>query len=235
MRPLPADLTQIRPRAVCRRHPRARRAGWNRDRIRNGFLHYVALVVGGVLRQRTPWFELRYLLDDHVPATGAKRERGVRSDLIEHIILVVAALLAAMDIKSLRVGRYVGDRRKHGFIGLTVETIAKWTQLDEGTVSRILNLLRRAGLVKGPGRDGIHVIDQPHDRRADGSYEHHPAIRQFTDLFWAGLGPGVREQLHRLRNPEQKPEAGTSAAHVLAARAERARQRRARWARRPDG
>jgi hypothetical protein len=244
---VPAALTQVGPSGVCRRRPRARGACWNRERIRNGFLHYVALVFTGILRQGTPWFELRLLLDDHVPATrrrrrgdptGRKRQRGVRDDFIHDISLVVAALLAATQIKCLRIGQYVGNRRKHGFVGLSVGTIMRCTKLSRETVSRILSLLRDAGLCKGPGQpgdEGLHIIAQPYDVRPDGSKENHPAIRQFTELFWSGLGPGVREQLHQLRNPKKPKPDDVSAAHVLSRRAERAREQRARQARPPDG
>lgn len=237
----PELMMQLGPKAVCRRRPRARCSGWNRPRIRNGFLHYVAVVVSGILAHHTPWFELRYLLDDHVPATGEERERGVREDFLKNIALVISALLARMDLKSLRVGHHAGRHRKHDFVGLTVETIAGWTRLSESTVSRVLTLLRESGLVHGPGRDGVHHINQPCDRLADGSYEWHPAIRQFSELFFIGLGKDIVRQLHELRtrSPDPAPDRGVSQAQAVGRKADQARVARearlAALARPPDG
>lgn len=238
MRTLPTDLAQIRPRAVCRRRPAPRAASWRRPRIEHGLLYFIAVRFERVIRQRTPWMELYRLLEDHVPATGAERQRGVRDDLINSLVLVVWALLAAMRIRCLRVGRYVGRGRKHGFVGLTVARIVEWTGLSEATVSRVLSLLREAGLVHGPGGDGAtHVIDQPCDRTADGSYDWHPAVRQFSQLFFTGLGKDVEIQLAELRSPKTvRPEPGICAEQGIVQKANRAREARlSRQARPPDG
>lgn len=177
-------------------------------------------------------------MEDHVPATGAERQRGVRDDLLNSLVLVVWSLLASMRIRCLRVGRYIGRGRKHGFVGLTVGKIVEWTGLSEATVSRVLALLREAGLVHGPGRDGAtHVIDQPCDRLGDGSYDWHPAVRQFSQLFFTGLGKDIELQLADLRSPKvRRPEPGICAEQGLVQKAHRAREARiSRLARAPDG
>ncbi len=195
-----------------RRHNPRACAIVRRPRIRNSFLFRCALIFRGVMMQKTPapWFELRRLLEDEVPATGGARQRGVRSDLLESIALVVTCLLSRMDIRSLRVGHHAGDGRRHDFVGLTRETIASWCGLSEETVSRALALLRRAGLVHGPGKEGPNVIPQPVDKLPGGGYDWHPAIRRFDTLFFLGLGQGIAEWLHRLRTPPKKPVAGVA-------------------------
>jgi len=175
-------------------------------------LNFIAGAFAAALRRSTPWLELRRLLDDQVPATatkerqGKERERGVRSDLLESIILVVCALLARMDIRSLRVGHHVKRTgpKKPDFVGLPMHRLIEWTGLSEETIWRVLRLLRHAGLVHGPGWDGVNIIAQPCEKQPDGTYDHHPAIRRFDELFFLGLGFGPwlqRERAERARPP----------------------------------
>jgi hypothetical protein len=169
-----------------------------------------------------PWWGLRLLLNDQVPATGGERIRDVRADLIDSIVMVMVCLLARVDLKSLRVGHHAGRRRKHDFVGLSVETIATWCGLSVSTVSHVLTLLRRAGLIHGPAREenAANRIGQPWDlhrriggvcscgdaacRVPDGITEWHPAIRRVDVAFFAVLGLGP--ELHRLRTKLEQPE-----------------------------
>lgn len=189
-------MTEAAPPAKHRQHnPRACRLT-TRPRIRNGFLHFVAAKFRFAMWHGTPFAELRRLIDEQVPSTGTPRVRALRSDLIESISLVVYCLLSRLDLRSLRVGFHAGHRRKHDFVGLSRQTLASWTGLSEETVSRVMTLLRRAGLVHGPGRDGVNIIAQPCDL-VGGAYVRHPAIRRFDPLFFQGLGVGT--WLHRIR------------------------------------
>lgn len=197
-----------RPSSPRQHNPRACRLP-RRPRIRNGFLHFVAAKFRREMQRATPFAELRRLVDDHVPSTGGERIRGVRSDLVESICLVVYCLLARLDLKSLRVGFHAGRRREHDFVGLSRQTLASWTGLSEETVSRVLTLLRRAGLVHGPGRDGVNVIRQPVDR-TDGGWEWHPAVRRVDPLFFLGLGFGP--WLHEVRTGKPAPSPADRAA-----------------------
>lgn len=167
-----------------------------------------------------PWFTLRLLLNDQVPATGADRVRDVRADLIDSIVMVMVCLLSRLDLKSLRVGHHAGRRREHDFVGLSRDTIASWCGLHPSTVSRVLTLLRRAGLVHGPAREegAVNVIGQPFDKRPDGSTEWHPAIRTVNVAFFAVLGLGP--ELHEIRTRRELPPAGQT--RVAAGRAVRA-------------
>jgi DNA-binding transcriptional ArsR family regulator len=146
-----------------------------------------------------PWWTLRLLLNDHVPATGAERQRDVRADLIDSLVMVMVCLLSRLDLRSLRVGHHAGRRRKHDFVGLGRRTIASWCDLSEETVSRVLSLLREAGLVHGParGENAKHTIGQPWERGPDGATRWHPAIRRIDASLFAVLGLGP--ELHRLR------------------------------------
>ena len=170
--------------------------------------------------QPVPWWGLRLLLNDQVPATGAERIRDVRADLVDSIVMVMVCLLSRLDLKSLRVGRHAGRHRKHDFVGLSRQTIASWCDLDESTVSRVLTLLREAGLVHGPGRrEGArNVIGQPWDKRPDGTTEWHPAIRRVDVAFFAVLGLGP--ELHAIRTPA--PAVNPEQERVAAGRAARA-------------
>ena len=149
---------------------------------------------GGV----APWWGLRAAIDDAVPSTGTTRQRERRSDLTTSIVLVLCALLTRTDLKSLRVGHRGPRRGKHDFEGLSRFTIACWIGRSEETVSQVLTLLRRAGLVHGPGRDNVNVIPQPVDEKG-----WKPAIRRLDLKLFVGLGMGV--ELHKLR--EWKPPA----------------------------
>lgn len=145
-----------------------------------------------------PWWELRRLLDDHVPSTGEPRQRGRRDDLTHTLVMVVECLLARMDLKSLRVGWNAGRGKKHDFVGLPRHVIAKWCGSGESTISHALTLLRKAGLVHGPAADddAPNRIAQPYDGDDD---KWLPAVRRIDLLFFAGLGPGFQMELHRLR------------------------------------
>jgi hypothetical protein len=182
-----------------RRKPIYRERGWRRPPIRFGFLHRVASSFGAAMRsgKPAPHWGIRMSCDDRVPSTGRDRQRRRRWDLTESIVLVMWALLARVDLRSLRVGHHAGRRRKHDFVGLSRFTIACWTGLSEETVTRVLAILRHAGLVHGPGWDNINVIRQPYDVDARGVREWHPAIRRLDLRFFVVLGFGP--ELHELR------------------------------------
>ena len=182
------------------------------------------MIFAGVMRAASrgrplPWWTLRLLVNDQVPATGADRLRDVRADLIDSVVMVMVCLLSRLDLKSLRVGHHAGRRRQHDFVGLSRDTIASWCGLHPSTVSRVLTLLRRAGLVHGPAREegAVNVIGQPWDRRPDGSTEWHPAIRQLNVAFFAVLGLGP--ELHEIRTAPAAPDPAERVARGRAVRA----------------
>jgi len=119
-----------------------------------------------------------------------KRDRANRCDGLESIWAVVACLLAFMSIKSLRVGYRQPRGRTHDLVGLSVRQIGQWCGLDESTVSHVLTILRRAGYVHGPSRDGVNHISQPWETLASGQLAPLPAVRRFAFAFFADLGVG---------------------------------------------
>lgn len=186
----------------------------NRPPVAHNFLHRVALAATARLRKGpAPWWELRRLVDDHVPSTGGDRKRERRSDLTDSITMVLTCLLARMDLKSLRIGHPAGRHKRHDFVWLSRQTIAGWCGSDESTISRALTLLRKAGLVAGPARDpnAPNRIAQPYDGEDD---KWLPAVRRFDVLFFVGLGFG--QELHRIRT--SKPPAALSPDQQQAAR-----------------
>lgn len=136
--------------------------------------------------------------------------RATRSDLLEGLALVVEALLSRTDVKSLRVGwrrRYRSNGKTHDFQGLRRELLAKWSQLSESTTSRACTILRRAGLVHGPGWDGVNVIAQPYERCAvtaatPRGRRGFPCVRRVHESFFVALGMGA--WLHDLRADKPK-------------------------------
>jgi DNA-binding transcriptional ArsR family regulator len=159
------------------------------------------------------------MLNDQVPATGADRLRDVRADLIDSIVMVTVCLLSRCDLRSLRVGHQAGRRKRFDFVGLSRETIAGWCGLHPSTVSRVLTLLRRAGLVHGPAREegAVNRIGQPWEPGPDGTTAWQPAIRQFNVAFFSVLGLGP--ELHRVRTAKPAP---SPADRVASGRAQRA-------------
>ncbi len=125
--------------------------------------------------------------------------RATRADLLEGLALVVWCALSRMDLRSLRVGwrvrRRIVEGRVYDFAGLPRATIGRWADLSESTVSRAFGIMRKAGLVDGPGHDGWHVIPQPCERvpvdeRHPRGFRGLPAVRRFREEFFAGLGEG---------------------------------------------
>jgi hypothetical protein len=135
----------------------------------------------------------------------AHEDRGTRRDLLEGICLVMEATLSRADVASGRVGWKRRFRTRSGrvldFVGLPRDQVAKWTTLAESTVSRAYTLLRRAGLVHGPGHDGINVIPQPVEETADG-WRGLPCIRRVHESFWIALN------MHRWRGQVLNPTKG---------------------------
>lgn len=122
-----------------------------------------------------------------------------RSELLEVISLVMRALLCRMDLISKRVGWHPtkgARRQKHDFIGLPIDTIAKWVERDRSSVKRALTILRWVGWVPGPGKDGPWIIRQPVEKVCAPSCVHHgrecfdfkPGVRRISPAFFAALG-----------------------------------------------
>lgn len=125
-----------------------------------------------------------------------------RSELLEVISLVMRALLCRMDLISKRVGWHPtkgARRQKHDFIGLPIDTIAKWVQRDRSSVKRALTILRWLGWVPGPGKEGPWIIRQPVERICPKTCSHHtrdcfeykPGVRRISPAFFEALGPGI--------------------------------------------
>jgi hypothetical protein len=130
-----------------------------------------------------------------------------RSELLEVISLVVRALLCRMDLISKRVGWHPtrgARRQKHDFIGLPIDTIAKWVERDRSSVKRALAVLRWVGWVPGPGKEGPWIIRQPVElvcrtascgRHTRDCFEFKPGIRRISPAFFQALGPGIEGML----------------------------------------
>lgn len=179
---------------------------WNRGpRIRNGACHFFAEKFRYVLMNEiTPWAELRRQVEDAVPSTGDERQRDARIDLLRSLCLVVYALFARLDLKSLRVG-YTAGKGRRNFVGIPLRILAEWTGLGESTVSHTLTILRRAGLVFGPGDDGVNVIKQPCEEIAPGVWKFKPAIRRVDIRLFLGLGADVAAMLRAVRTRPPLP------------------------------
>jgi hypothetical protein len=174
--------------------------------LRNGRLNYAANVFLEKLQARTPPPSLASFIE--------KKNRANRSDGLESIWAVVYCLLAFTSLKSYRIGyRQPRDRWRHDLVGVTVAKIAQWCGLDKSTVSHILTLLRRCGYLFGPSEDGVNHINQPCEKNESGGFKHLPAIRRFTFVFFAELGPEVMSLL--LAKPA--PTAATATVHPSSA------------------
>ena len=140
---------------------------------------------------------------------GEARTRATRSQLLESLCLIVESNLARTRIKCGRIGhrrKTLRRGKKNDFIGLPIFLQMQWSDLSMSTVSHMLTLLRRAGLIHGPSRgDKVNHINQPCERQADGSFEWLTAVRRFSFTFFAGLGLGA--WLAQLRGGTPKPAA----------------------------
>jgi DNA-binding transcriptional ArsR family regulator len=145
---------------------------------------------------------------------GEARTRATRSQLLESICLIVECLLSRSRIKCGRVGhrrKTLRRGRKNDFVGLPIFVVMQWTGLSMSTVSHVLTLLRRSGLVHGPSRgDKVNHISQPCERQADGTFEWLTAVRRVNFLFFAGLGCGLGTWLGKLREGPPKPATATA-------------------------
>ena len=138
---------------------------------------------------------------------GEGRTRATRSQLLENLCLIVEGNLARTRIKCGRIGhrrKTLRRGKKNDFVGLPVFLQMQWSDLSMSTVSHLLTLLRRAGLVHGPSRgDKVNHISQPCERQPDGSFEWLTAVRRFSFTFFQGLGLGT--WLAQLRGGPAKP------------------------------
>lgn len=98
-----------------------------------------------------------------------RTNRFRRSELREAMVLVFAACLLRMDVRSRRVGWT--RRGGRDFQGLPRKTIANWIQRHESSVSRALEVFRYAGWISGPGQKGPNIVPQPVER-CDDTPEH---------------------------------------------------------------
>jgi hypothetical protein len=170
---------------------------------------------------------LERLRDRQIPPSLAaiieRPEKANRCDGLDSIWRVVACLLAFTSLKSFRVGHRQRAKvwGRFDLVGLAVETIEAATGLDESTVSHVLTVLRHAGYVHGPGRDGVNVIKQPWETLAGGELAPLPAVRRFTFAFFAELGLGALIAAKRAGEPAPAAPAATvhpeSAAKLIAA------------------
>ncbi len=134
-------------------------------------------------------------------------DRANRSDGLDSIFRVVACLLAYTSLKSFRVGHRQRAKKwgRFDLVGVSLDTIVRATGLDDSTVSHVLSILRRAGYVHGPGRDGVNVIKQPWETLAGGELAPLPAVRRFAFVFFAELGPAVGVLVANKRKGEPPP------------------------------
>lgn len=198
------------PRARSKHDPRACRLP-RRQRIKHGLLFKAAVRFYDWITCDGLWPTFRARFPE-LAALIEHEKRATRSDLRESIALVAWSCFARMDVKSLRVGRrqrYSStDGRTFDFMGLPRETIARWTQLAESTVSRALTILRRGDIIAGPGHDGYNVIPQPVEAcpvtpKTPAGVRGLPAIRRFFEHVFERLG--LADTLNLCRRPPATP------------------------------
>jgi hypothetical protein len=128
---------------------------------------------------------------------GRKYER--RSERLEAIGLVAAALLYWFDILSMRVGK---PSRKHPrrVDGLSMHTISEWTGLSERRIDRAISDLHRAGYLASrtidPGKRKAkagYILASPQPVEEYGNFRRRlfrglAAVRCFTERFFDRLG-----------------------------------------------
>lgn len=148
-----------------------------------------------------------YQLPPSLDAIIGLEGRANRSDGLDSIFRVVACLLAFTSLKSFRVGHRQRAKKwgRFDLVGVSLATIVRATGLDDSTVSHVLTVLRHAGYVHGPGRDGVNVIRQPWETLAGGELAPLPAVRRFTFAFFAELGPAVGVLVATKRAGEPAP------------------------------
>lgn len=147
----------------------------------------------------------RRILPPSLDAIIGDEKRANRSDGLESIWAVVCCLLAFTSLKSFRVGYRQARGQAHDLVGLSVARVAHLCGLAESTVSHVLTILRRAGYVYGPSRDGVNHINQPWERLASGELAPLPAVRRFTFAFFAELGLGALIAKARAGRPAAAP------------------------------
>jgi hypothetical protein len=101
------------------------------------------------------------------------------------MVLVGKALLRNTDRLTLKAGRRLADG---SMVGITMQTIAGWAQLQRQRAYRALWDLRDAGYLR---------CSQPIERRADGARRGLAGIRCFTRHFFDRLRLGGRLRRER--------------------------------------
>lgn len=185
----------------CVREPRAP--------LKLGVFRWTCEVLLKRLQARTLPPSLAAIIDDE--------KRANRSDGLESIWSVVWCLLAFTSLKSFRVGYRQPRGQTHDLVGLSVQQIAAWCGLATSTVSHVLSILRRAGYVYGPSKDGVNHINQPWERLAGGELAPLPAVRRFAFVFFAELGLGtlIAEKRAGRKAPPAPPTVAPSSARRL--------------------
>lgn len=152
----------------------------------------------------TPGHKLRHhLLWTDVPGKpiiegDVNREREMRGKFYDVAALTLCKLISHMDIVTADVCR----ERDKTFLGIKVETIAETFDLCQRRVERALWVIHRAGIVQSTQRA---------EKKDDGSYRGHTAIRKLTiGPLLTLLGGGwasrwLQEQREEMRKRAELP------------------------------
>ncbi|MBS8270873.1 replication protein RepA [Halomonas litopenaei] len=118
-------------------------------------------------------------------ANGSTRQQ--RSERREACLSTLWAILKYTDLVTLKVGVPTPEG---GFLNLTVKYLARWTGLKQRRVERALADLQAAGIVS---------VHPRCEKRSDGSYKGHAAIKAVNKLFFAIFGLQFRLGFERKR------------------------------------
>ena len=125
-------------------------------------------------------------------ATSHDNGRQVRSERREAIAAIAQAILHYLELSTLRVGFYVGNK----FVHLDIAYLAEKAGLSLSRAKRAIADLAEAGYVK--------VIRQ-YKKKEDGTFEGKPSIREITVQFFIDLGLDV-QKLFFARDHKRKKE-----------------------------
>lgn len=113
-------------------------------------------------------------------ATTHDDGRQVRSERREAIAAVSQVLLHYLELSSLRIGFYAGNK----FIHLDIEYIAKKAGLSFSRAKRAITALAKAGYIK---------ISRQYKKKEDGTFDGEPSIREIAVQFFIDLGMDVHK------------------------------------------
>jgi DNA-binding transcriptional ArsR family regulator len=140
-------------------------------------------------------------------ANGSQRQQ--RSERRESCILLMSALLARVDLASLRVGIPTAK----GFMNYTVDYLALDTGMGQKRVERALSDLKAAGIV---------TVTQINKKQKDGSYMGFAAIKKLSKSLFSALGLGVMLKKERKKASQRQEEKEWEKEHVTRTSKERA-------------